>query len=309
MPEEHEMSKHLVWVPARQLGLLGDVPDDIEVAAIPDEPLSDPRIGEVEFVIPPFGADFSAIFPAMRSLKVVHAPGAGVDAFIDSVPAGVTLCSARGANGPAVGEWTVAAILAGLRHFAFFRDEQNAGRWTTKTPTQLAESTILFVGYGAIAQKVEEFLTAFGPTILRVARRPRPGVGTFSDLPDLLPLADVVVVGLPLTKETARTVDAKFLAQMKDQALLVNASRGRIVDTDALIAELESGRITAVVDVTDPEPLPPGHPLFFAPGILITPHVAGITAHGPRATYRLITEQLHHFSAGEELLNIVTDGY
>jgi phosphoglycerate dehydrogenase-like enzyme len=117
------------------------------------------------------------------------------------------------------------------------------------------------------------------------------------------------VLLVPLTKATAKMVDATFLARMKDQALLVNAARGRIVDTDALIAELESGRITAVVDVTDPEPLPPGHRLFFAPGILITPHVAGVTKRGPRATYRLITEQLHHFSAGEELQNVVTDGY
>jgi phosphoglycerate dehydrogenase-like enzyme len=303
------MSKHLVWIPARQLGMLGDLPEDIEVAPIPDEPLNDPRIGEVEFVVPPFGSDFSAIFPAMTSLKVVHAPGAGVDSLIDVVPANITLCSARGANGPAVGEWTVAAILAGLRHFAFFRDEQNAGRWTGKAPTQLGESTILFVGYGAIAQKAEEFLTAFGPTVLRVARHARPGVDTFAELPDLLPLADVVVLLLPLTKETAKTVDADFLARMKDGALLVNAGRGRVVDTDALVATLESGRITAVVDVTDPEPLPPGHPLFFAPGILITPHMAGVTKHGPRATYRLITEQLHHYSAGEELLNVVADGY
>jgi phosphoglycerate dehydrogenase-like enzyme len=165
------MSKHLVWVPGRQLELLGELPNDIEVAAIPDDPLRDPRIAEVEFVVPPFGSDFAAIFPVMTSLKVVHAPGAGVDALVDAVPSGVTLCSARGANGPAVGEWTVAAILAGLRHFAFFRDEQNAGRWTGKTPTQLAESTVLFVGYGAIAQKTEEFLAPFGPTRRRDLHR------------------------------------------------------------------------------------------------------------------------------------------
>jgi|SRR5665213_273376 len=303
------MSKHLAWVPARQLGLLGDLPEDVEVAPIPDDPLTDPRIGEVEFVVPPFGADFSAIFPAMTALKVVHAPGAGVDAFIDSVPDDVTLCCARGANASAVGEWTVAAILAGLRHFAFFRDEQNAGRWTGKSPTQLGETTVLFIGYGAIAQKAEELLTAFGPSVRRVARRARPGVETFAELPELLPTADVVVVLLPLTPETAKTVDAKFLSQMKDGALLINPSRGKIVDTGALIEALESGRITAVLDVTDPEPLPAGHPLFFAPGILITPHMAGVTKNGPRGTYRLITEQLNRFSDGQELLNIVKDGY
>jgi len=303
------MSNHLVWIPAPQINLLGDLPADIEVAPMPSEPLSDPRIGEVEFVVPPFGADFSAIFPAMTALKVVHAPGTGVDAIIDSVPSHVTLCSARGTNHTAVAEWTVAAILAGLRHFAFFRDEQNAGRWTRKSPTQIAESTILFVGYGAIAQRVEELLTPFGPTVLRVARRARPGVETFAELPDLLPVADVVAILLPLTKETDGTVDATFLSQMKEGALLVNPSRGRIVDTDALIAALESGRITAVLDVTDPEPLPAGHPLFFAPGIFITPHTAGVTKNGPRATYRLITEQLHHLSAGEEFRNVVQDGY
>jgi len=303
------MSNHLVWIPAPQIDLLGDLPSDIEVAPIPSEPLSDPRIGEVEFVVPPFGSDFSAIFSAMTALKVVHAPGTGVDALIDSVPNDVTLCSARGTNHTAVAEWTVAAILAGLRHFAFFRDEQNAGRWTRKSPTQISESTVLFVGYGAIAQRTEELLAPFGPSVFRVARRARPGVETFAELPDLLPVANVVVLLLPLTNETDGTVDAAFLAQMKDGALLVNPSRGRVVDTDALIKALESGRITAVVDVTDPEPLPAGHPLFFAPGILITPHTAGVTKNGPRATYRLITEQLHHLSAGEDLKNVVHDGY
>jgi phosphoglycerate dehydrogenase-like enzyme len=245
----------------------------------------------------------------MTSLKVVQSPGTGVDGIIDSVPSGITLCSARGTNHTAVAEWTVAAILAGLRHFAFFRDEQRAGRWTRNSPSQVSESTILFVGYGAIAERAEELLTPFGPSIFRVARHARPGVGTFAELPELLPVADVVVILLPLTPETDGTVDAAFLAQMKEGALLVNPSRGRIVDTDALIKALKRGRITAVVDVTEPEPLPPKHPLFSTPGIFITPHTAGVTKNGPRATYRLITEQLRRFSAGEELQNVVHDGY
>jgi phosphoglycerate dehydrogenase-like enzyme len=303
------MSNHLVWIPAPQIDLLGDLPDDIEVAPIPAKPLTDRRIGEVEFVVPPFGSDFSSIFPAMTSLKVVQSPGTGVDGIIDSIPSGVTLCSARGTNHTAVAEWTVAAILAGLRHFAFFRDEQNAGRWTRKSPSQVSESTILFVGNGAIAKRAEELLTPFGPTVFRIARTARPGVETFAELPKLLPVADVVVILLPLTPETDGTVDAAFLAQMREGALLVNPSRGRIVDTDALIKALKGGLITAVVDVTEPEPLPAKHPLFFAPGIFITPHTAGVTKNGPRATYRLITQQLHHFSAGEELQNVVHDGY
>lgn len=303
------MANHLVWIPGPQRAMLGPVPDDIELAEIPDDPLSDPRISEVEFLVPRMGANYREVIPAMPSLKVIQTISAGVDSIIASVPDHLTLCCARGANDAAVSEWTMTAILTGLHHFGELRDEQAAGRWSRQIATLLRDTTVLFVGYGAIAQYTEGLLRAFGPKILRVARRAREGVADYSQLEALLPEADVVILLLPLTDETRKLVDEQFLATMRDGALLINAARGAIVDTDALLAALHAHHITAVLDVTDPEPLPEGHPLFSAPGVFITPHIAGITKQGPVAAFKIVTEQLWRYSAGEPLLHVVTDGY
>ena len=126
----------------------------------------------------------------------------------------------------------------------------------------------------------------------RVARSARDGVHAIDELPDLLPDADVVVLIVPGTDETTGLFDAPMLARMKDGALLVNVSRGPVVDTDALLAELQSRRIHAALDVVDPEPLPGDHPLWQAPNLLLVPHVGGnSTAMWPRA-YKLVREQL-----------------
>ena len=126
-----------------------------------------------------------------------------------------------------------------------------------------------------------------------------------NELPEALPRADVVVLLVPVTDQTRHLVDADFLARMKDGALLVNAARGPIVDTDALLSELTAQRITAALDVTDPEPLPPGHPLWQAPGLLLTPHVGGaITDATPRA-YAVVRDQLGRYAEGEPLQNVI----
>jgi len=142
-------------------------------------------------------------------------------------------------------------------------------------------------------------------TVERVARHARDGVRSIDELPGLLPEADVVVILLPVTDETRHLVNAEFLASMKDGALLVNAARGVIVDTDALLKELASGRIGAALDVTDPEPLPEGHPLWSAPGLLLTPHVGGAVHNSRASAYRVVAEQLRRLAAGEPLLNVI----
>ena len=144
----------------------------------------------------------------------------------------------------------------------------------------------------------------------RVARHARDGVHAIGELPGLLPRADVVVILIPVTDETRQLVNKDFLRAMKDGALLVNAARGVIVDTDALLEELTSGRITAALDVTDPEPLPEGHPLWQAPGLLLTPHVGGAIYEARERAYRVVSEQLARLAAGEPLLNVIGDrGY
>jgi phosphoglycerate dehydrogenase-like enzyme len=115
---------------------------------------------------------------------------------------------------------------------------------------------------------------------------------------------------VPSTEATRKLVDAEFLKTMKDGALLVNAARGAIVDTDALLAELASGRLTAALDVTDPEPLPDGHPLWSAPGLLLTPHVAGAVRASRKRAYEIVADQLARLAAGQPLLNVIgPEGY
>ncbi|MGH3249681.1 MAG: NAD(P)-dependent oxidoreductase, partial [Trebonia sp.] len=169
---------------------------------------------------------------------------------------------------------------------------------------------VLIVGYGDIGAAVERRLAGWDVTFARVARRARDGVHAITELPELLHGADVVVLLIPVTNETRQLVDREFLANMKDGALLVNAARGVIVDTDALLEALTSGRIRAALDVTDPEPLPAGHPLWQAPGLLLTPHVGGAIHEARDRSYRVVAEQLARLAAGQPLLNAIGDrGY
>ena len=222
----------------------------------------------------------------MPRLAVVQALTAGVDRLLPGLPAGVTLCNARGVHDASTAEWVVAAMLAALREFPLFAREQAAGRWNYHFTDCLAGKTVLIVGYGSIGAAVERRLAGFEVRVVRVARTARPGVATVSELPGLLPGADVVVLLAPVTPETIGMADAAFLARMKDGALLVNAARGSLLRTDALVAELRQGRLRAALDVTDPEPLPAGHPLWTMPGVFITPHEAAST---PVSVTRMIS--------------------
>ncbi|WP_457637545.1 2-hydroxyacid dehydrogenase [Oceanithermus sp.] len=246
----------------------------------------------------------------MPNLKVVQTISAGVDWIQPYVPKGVTLADGRGVHDVAVGEWVVAAILASLKLIPDFARAQEREEWLGKERLdELYGKKVLLLGYGAIGRAAAARLRPFGVEIVPVARRPRPGVRTLAEVGDLLPQADVVVLLLPLTAETERLVDAGFLGRMKSGALLVNAGRGKLVDHEALLVELRAGRIRAALDVTDPEPLPAGHPLWQAPGLWISPHRAAI---GPRLRergYALVREQVRRYLAGLPLLNVVVDSY
>lgn len=251
--------------------------------------------------------------PRMRSVRIVQTLSAGTDNItpaLGDVRPGVKLCNARGVHEASTAELALTLTLASLRGIPGFVEGQRQERWRTGFHPALADRTVLIVGYGAIGAAVEDRLVPFEcARVLRVARSARTAqrgpVQPLSDLPGLLPQADVVILCTPLTDATRHLVDAAFLAALKDGALLVNVARGPVVDTSALLAELETGRITAALDVTDPEPLPAGHPLWHAPGVLISPHVGGPTsAFEPRAK-RLLAEQLSRFAAGEAPHNVV----
>lgn len=250
---------------------------------------------------------------SMASVRVVQTLSAGTDHVtpaLGALPAGVRLCNAKGVHEASTAELTLALILASLRGIPGFVTGQQREEWRSGFYPALADKSVLIVGYGSIGAAIEDRLAPFEcARVVRVARSARTTergpVHAFTDLPALLPDADVVILSTPLAKETKGLAGTEFLARMKDGALLVNVARGAVVDTEALLGEAEGGRIRAALDVTDPEPLPAGHPLWHAPGVLISPHVGGSTsAFLPRAK-RLLAGQLTRFAAGDEPRNVV----
>jgi len=304
-------TERLVWLPFEP-DELGEVPDGLRFEVFRADSERPPPGGDrVELYVPDYTFDprVVEVLPSLTGLEVVQTLTAGVDHVRPYLPDGVTLCNARGVHDASTAELAVALTLASLRGIADFVRAQDEQRWAFRPYPALADRTVLIVGYGAIGEAIETRLQGFECDVLRVARTARDGVADLSSLPTLLPASDVVVLAVPETDETRGLVDAAFLARMKDRALLVNVSRGPVVDTDALLAELRRGRLRAALDVTDPEPLPEAHPLWSAPGLLISPHVGGATsAFWPRA-HALVRDQLRRFAAGEPLRNVMTGAY
>lgn len=310
--------------------LLADFPPEAQIIRLPR---TIPSPVEIDFWILPFyRKDAATAFQQMRGVKVAQSLMAGVDWILPWLPAEVTLCDGRGIHDISASEWVMAAIMATMKRIPLYRDLQNQQQWrgfATVTDGFLNEAgaprgqykvlaedlsgkTVLIVGYGSIGAAIEARLAPFGVNILRVARSARetPKVSAVSELHALLPLADIVVLIVPLTDATRSLIGAAELALMKHGALLVNAARGPVVVTDALVEALQQKRIRAAIDVTDPEPLPAGHPLWSAPNCLITPHIGGSTPEFIYRAFRFAAMQVRRFISGEPLENVVTDaGY
>jgi len=289
-------------------GYLGGVPEGYDVGYYAGgEPPS--GLDQVEFYVPHYmgSSEVAEVIREMPALKVVQTQTAGFENFLPYVGEDVTLCNARGVHDASTAELAVTLILASYRRIPRAVRDQEEHFWPPFSgfDDSLADRTVLILGYGAIGVALEQRLAGFECEVVRVARRAREGVHPVTELPELLPKADVVVLLTPATPETTGFVDAKFLAAMKDGALLVNVARGVVVDTDALVAELLTERIGAALDVTEPEPLPAGHPLWSAPNVLINPHRGGAsTAFAPRVA-RLVRGQLERYVAGQPLINVV----
>ncbi|MFC8305135.1 2-hydroxyacid dehydrogenase [Streptomyces olivaceus] len=304
-----------VWLP---------IPPD-EIEGLPEGPAYRHWDGEETFPADPADCAYYVVpymkpgpvglrpLPRMRNVQVLQTLSAGIDSVepgLKQLPAGVRLCNARGVHEASTAELTLTLILASLRGIPDFVRAQDRGEWLGGFRPALADRTVLIVGYGSIGAAIEDRLVPFEVApVVRVARSARATergpVHPLTDLPALLPRADVVVLSTPLTEATRGLVDAEFLARMKEGALLVNVARGPVVDTKALLTELENGRLTAALDVTDPEPLPTDHPLWHAPGIVVSPHAGGPTsAFLPRAK-RLLVDQLNRFVNQEPLRNVI----
>jgi phosphoglycerate dehydrogenase-like enzyme len=277
----------------------GGLPGDVELLGW-DAP------GEgVEFVVPEggVGTDRLADLP---DLKVVQVLSAGVDWVSEHVPEGVTLCNAGDARSPAVAQWVVAAILADLIGFQRAERARPARSWEHWQPRELAGKRVVIVGYGSIGRAVERRLVPFGVRVGRVARSARHGVEPVERLAQAVEGADAVVVLAPLSDSTRGLVDAEVIAHMKEGALLVNAGRGPVVDTNALVAAVRAGHIRAALDVTDPEPLPADHVLWTLDGVFITPHNAGDTPEAELAAHALARAQMLRYRAGMPLHHVVS---
>jgi phosphoglycerate dehydrogenase-like enzyme len=307
-----------VWVPYPEFAIdVGALGHQVDVFTGQDPPPA--SIDEVEFYVVPYSFTPTVLEIAARmpSLRVLQLLTAGYEHVLPYLPDGVTLCNARGVHDASTAELALALTLASLRGIPDFVRGQQHEQWLHADYPSLADKTVLILGYGSIGTAIERRLLPFETRVVRVASKARPAdpvpgvqvpgvqVHGVDELPQLLPDADVVIVIAPLNDSTRGMVDAGFLASMHDGALLVNVARGAIVDTDALVAELRKGRLLAALDVTDPEPLPVQHPLWRAPGVLISPHVGGNTsAFLPRAK-QLVHRQVAKFAAGDGVDNVV----
>jgi phosphoglycerate dehydrogenase-like enzyme len=308
--------------------LLAKLPAEADIHVLPEKP-SAPI--EIDFWIAPLSPrQAEPIAPYLRGVKVVQSLLAGVDWLRKLAPRDAVLCDAQGVHNTATSEWTVAAILAWSKFFPFYFELQKQQQWITREiadtnyhsvfggtdspyPPVLIEElegkTALIVGYGSIGKSIEARLLPFGVNVLRIARTARAGVEPVEKLPELLPQADIVVLIVPFTPETRGLFNSAMIAKMKQGALLVNAARGPVVDTDSLVKALEEKRIRAALDVTDPEPLPSDHPLWRSPNLLLTPHIGGSSPLFMPRAFALAGAQLRRFMKGEPLVNVVEGEY
>lgn len=287
---------------------VGPVPDGVQFI---EWDLTGPApVEHIDIVVQPYmGATSRLANLAGTTTRLVQSQSIGYDSVHTVLPAGHVYANAASVHETSTAELALALILAAQRGIPDFVRAAGEGRWAPARYASLADRTVLILGYGGIGQAIEVRLAPFETNILRVASTARAGatghIHGFDELPELLPQADIVVLVVPLNDSTAGLVNDAFLSAMPDGALLVNVARGRVVDTDAMLAHAGTGRLRFALDVTDPEPLPAGHPLFALPNVLITPHVGGAsTAMLPRMA-RLLADQIERMLRGDEPRNVV----
>ena len=270
-----------------------------------------PDAADAQVLVPPFlsGAGLVERIATLPKLRLVQLLTAGAEAWLGRLPDGVALSTGRGAHSAATAEWVLTVMLASYRQLPGFIADAVERRWRHHRTDGLFGKRVLVIGAGDVGRHTAARLVGCEASVTMVGRRGADGVHPVSDLPALLPEHDAVVLIVPLTEQTRGMVDADFLAAMPDGALLVNAARGAVVRTDALVAELAAGRLLAALDVTDPEPLPPDHPLWTVPGVIITPHVGGSVNGLHERAYVVAAAQIREFAAGRPPANLVTGSY
>jgi phosphoglycerate dehydrogenase-like enzyme len=267
-------------------------------------------VNDIDVVVPPYLRPVS-VLEQLKGVRVrlVQSQLNGYDGVEAVLPEGVVYANAASVHETSTAELTLTLILAAQRGIPGFVRAATAGRWDPTWHPSLADRRVLLIGYGGVGKAIESRLLAFETEVTRVASYERIDergvIYDIESLPRLLPAAEIVVVVVPLTPETTHLVDDAFLSHMADGSLLVNVARGKVADTEALIKHAESGRLRLALDVTDPEPLPDGHPLFAMPNVLVSPHVGGASSAMPPRAARLIEEQITRMIRGEAPINVI----
>ncbi|MEY4677999.1 MAG: hypothetical protein RI992_714 [Actinomycetota bacterium] len=300
------MSDHVIWTQWDDL----NVPAKFKRLSPINTPIETSDLSEITFYVPTYMGGRAALelTKKMKNLKVLQMPNAGYDDAIEYVREGITLCNGKSIHDDSTAELAVGLTIASLRGFPDFVRNQDKSAWVHVKNQSINDKKIGIIGFGSIGSTIAKMLSGFSVEIIPFTQSGRDNTIAISNLDKHLPTLDVVILILPLTAESKHLFNAKRLSLMKDGSLLVNVARGPIVDTDALVKELNSGRITAALDVTDPEPLPSDHPLWKAKGVLISPHVGGNTSAFEKRARKLIESQLQLLAEGKSLNNVIVAG-
>lgn len=306
----------VVTVPTDRLAQsLGALPDDVELHVW--DLRTPPPAERLDLVVPPYMGT-ARVLGALAGIDVglVQGQSIGFEEIAGALPAGIPFANAASVHETSTAELALTLMLAAQRRLPRFVRAQDRGEWDPVFAESLADRRVLLIGFGGVGTAIARRLTPFETEVTAVARTARAetvdGLGTVAvrgmdELPALLPDAEIVVLSLPGGDSTRHLFGAELMARMSDGTLLVNVGRGSVVDTDALLPELESGRLRAALDVFEEEPVPAGHSLWSAPNLLIAPHVGGATtAMNPRIA-RLVHAQIDRMRSGEPPLNIVID--
>jgi phosphoglycerate dehydrogenase-like enzyme len=312
MTDRHEAARPdtvVVCLPdAPERAHMGELPANVDVRLVPPEPAAVPDLAEVDLVVPGMRIRtplLELLAGPPGRLRVIQTLSAGVDWLVGRVPEHVTVCNARGVYDAPLAEWVLGAILAMQRGLVRARDAQARREWDAIEPPELLGRRVVILGMGSIGTAIADRLRPFGVEVVGVARTARDGVRSLAELDEVLRDAEILVNILPLTGATRGLLDARRLGLLPNGALLVNAGRGPTVETAALVEELRSGRLRAVLDVTDPEPLPKEHPLWDLSNVLISPHMAGDSPASTIRAFELAGDQVRRLASGEPLINEV----
>jgi phosphoglycerate dehydrogenase-like enzyme len=259
----------------------------------------------IDLLVMPYTVSYESLRDLGGRVRHIQSQSLGFDGANQAVPAGVTFSNAVGVHEAPTAEMAMTLILASQRGWPDVGRNQDSQKWDRPMWPGLIGQRVLLIGVGGIGREFALRIAGFDATLTRVARTARDDIHGIDELPRLLPNADIVVLAIPLNDETRGLVNDAFLDRLPAGALIVNVSRGPIVDTAALVSHVRSGAIRSALDVVDPEPLPAGHPLWSLPGSLLSPHLGGAVRSMNARVDPLVLAQIERLSRGEHPGNVV----